>query len=115
LSQHLAWVYIRTCQQPKLFLPATNFSQAFWLGTWILPFASAQDLARKSWKNFLAGSKFRGPYFVWTSGLNIYKHAMPHPFQAASSVAKDFDRVHSCSAPESGAHQKFISAHPARH
>jgi hypothetical protein len=48
LCGHLAWIYIRTRLQPQFSLPATDFSQAVWLGTRVLHFSAAQDLARKS-------------------------------------------------------------------
>ena len=62
-------------------------------------------LARKTATNvFLQDIKIGSPYFVWTSGLNIYKHAMSNQFQA-SSTAKDFDKVHPYFSPA----QKAVS------
>jgi hypothetical protein len=84
-------------------------------------------LAKKNWQSFSrrlrVTSKIGSPHFVWTSGLNIYKHAMPHQFQAPS-IAKDCDKGHPYFAPAQKANSTWpeiqqcsplaLPCHPAR-
>ncbi len=170
MARRLAWVYIRTRQQPQISLHTTDF-QDLRFSAWMLlglgkknshrnqhrkmttgirslyfvrtsglgiytHLAAAQNfstchqfflrlsgsapgcstfLRPRTWPErlnfFRVTSKIGGLYFVQTSGLNIYKHAMATQFDA-SSAAKDFDEVHPCFAPALQAGQIFGGALP---
>ena len=94
MSRRLAWVYIRTQPQPKISLPATDFS-----GFCRLVAGSFRDLAKILFSEIRIGKclrEIRSPYFVWTSGLDIYTH--PTAAQNFSTCDQIFSRP-SGSAP----------------
>ena len=71
MARRLAWVYIRTRQQPQISLHTTDF-QDLRFGAWMLPGLGKKNSHRNQHREMTTG--IRRLYFVRTSGLGIYTH-----------------------------------------